>query len=82
MFLMIQKLIEITLKYEFLQITHPKFQMLKSQKSHFSEILTFSILNIWMSYSKDEFLSVRTHPFDVNKDVSTSYDDLLIIYRL
>ena len=33
-----------------------------------------------MSYSKDEFLSVRTHLFDVNKHVSTFVDDLLNIY--
>ena len=77
-----KKVIEKTFKYEFLQITHPKFQMLRSQKSNFSEISTFSKLNIWMSYSKDEFLSVRTHPFDVNWPFSTFGDDLLNIYGL
>ena len=61
-----KKNVKITLRYEFLLITHPKSHMLKPQKSHFFENLTFSILNMWMSYSKYEFLSVRTHPFDVN----------------
>ena len=82
MFLMIQKVIEKAFKYEFLQISHPKSQMLRSQKSNFSEISTFSKLNVWMSYSKDEFLSVRTHPFDVNWPFSTFGDDLLNIYGL
>ena len=75
MFFMIQKNVKLTFRYEFSLITHPKSHKLEPQKSHFPENLTFSILNIWMSYYKYEFLNVRTHPFDVNKHCSTFDDD-------
>ena len=79
---MIQKKVKITFWYEFLLIIHPKSHMLKPQKSHFSEILTFSILNMRMSYSKYEFLSVKTQSSDVNEHCSTFNDEFLTIYGL
>ena len=77
-----KKNVEITFRYEFFQITHPKSNMAKPEKSDFSWKLGFSILIIGMSSYKDEFLSVRTHPSDVKKHLSTIDDDVWMIYEL